>query len=77
MSKQVPEVLRPEDIQAVTRACDAHMDEWGPKTQVDYPVNFYANRYIPLLSDPALQALPTNSSVLTAAVQLLRSTVRR
>lgn len=74
--EQVPDIIGPEALEAVTRACDAHMDEWGPKTQPDFPVNFYANRYTPLLSDPALQALPTIPSVLTAAVQLLRSTVR-
>ena len=72
----MPAVLDAEAVAAVTRACDRHMEEWGPKTQPDFPINFYANRYTPLLSDPALQALPSHPAVLTAAVQLLRSVVR-
>ena len=73
----LPDVLGPGDLVAVTRACDTHMNEWGPKVQPDFPVNFYANRYTPLLSDPALRSLPTHPSILTAAVQLLRSAVRQ
>ena len=66
-------VLDAASIAATTQACDAHMDEWGPRVQPDFPVNFYANRYTPLLADPALRALATNPATLSAATQLMRS----
>jgi ectoine hydroxylase-related dioxygenase (phytanoyl-CoA dioxygenase family) len=67
-------VLDEASVAAVTRACDAHMDVWGPRTQPGaFPVNYYANRYTPLLSDPALRALVTNPRTLSAVCQLMRS----
>ena len=73
----LPKLLDPTAVANITRPCDDHMAEWGPKTQEDFPVNYYANRYTPMFADPALRAIPTHPRVLTAAVQLLRSVVRR
>lgn len=76
----IPGVLDAEALAAVTKACDAHMEEWGPKTQPDFPHNFYANRYMPYLENPggedcvaAMRALPTHPKILSAAVQLMHS----
>ena len=76
----IPEVLNAEELLAVTKACDAHMEEWGPKTQPDFPHNFYANRYMPYLENPggedcvaAMRALATHPKILSSAVQLMHS----
>jgi hypothetical protein len=69
----MPAVLGEAAVASVGSACDRHMDEWGPRTQPDFPVNFYANRYCPLLADPSLRALATNPATLPAVTQLMRS----
>eukprot|EP01043_Picozoa_sp_COSAG02_P067575 COSAG02_NODE_10916_length_1832_cov_1.335257_1_plen_171_part_00 len=46
----LPGVLDAARVEAVTAACDSHMDYGGPRTQEDFPHNYYANRYMPYLA---------------------------
>lgn len=48
----LPRVLDAEQVAVVTAACDSHMSYWGPRTQDDFPRNYYANRYMPYIAAP-------------------------